>query len=73
MLSRKYDHGDVAVEKRRHTSPGTPLYSNVPDVSSTTSLRARSSYPAARRLPPFIRFISIVVDPLVRRVGACRC
>jgi ABC-type transport system substrate-binding protein len=59
MLSRKYDHGDVAVEKRRHTSPGTPLYSNVPDVSSTTSLRARSSYPAARRLPPFIRFMSI--------------
>ena len=38
MLSRKKLHGDDAAEKRRHVSADTPPYSNVPAVSSTTSV-----------------------------------
>ena len=43
MLSRKKLHGEEAPTKRRHVSALTPSYSNVPAVSSTTSLRLLSS------------------------------
>ena len=39
MLSRKKLHGDDAETSRRNVSADTPPYSNVPDVSSTTSTR----------------------------------
>src|ERR1043166_182745 len=63
MLSRKKLHGDEAPEKRRQGSSVTPADSKVPLVSSTRSTRLRSSNPAARRLPPDKRFISMVAGP----------
>jgi hypothetical protein len=36
-------HGDDAPAKRRHRSALMPPYSNVPDVSSTTSVRLPGS------------------------------
>ena len=42
-LSRKKLHGDEAVTILRCVSAETPEYSNVPDVSSTTSTRRPAS------------------------------
>jgi hypothetical protein len=65
MLSRKKLHGEDADVRRRKVSAETPPYSNVPDVSSTTSTRRAASKPAARRLPPESRFISMDSFPSV--------
>jgi hypothetical protein len=65
MLSRKKLHGEDADVRRRKVSAETPPYSNVPDVSSTTSTRRAASKPAARRLPPESRFISMDSVPSI--------